>query len=340
MIFLYLMNGMAIAVTKMVEYVVQPVSSEEFILQERVPLICLDKNFGRFFNVIQEQLPSDIMQIGSEVHPELCKLVYPFLESSEYGGSEFAFIGRNDNLLNIICRVSGLQMHRNMVSFSTKHLLRCDVYLSKTGLPPLVHVGEKADDGDLPLAIHELQSKFFPIPHYDRKILFVVGIAITSGSVCFGKLHLDGMFEKLHTFDLRNIFERARCIRAAINVGRWALHALTTDNLLSPVTFPVGHKNKNARRELTVLSEGCIVKNLSAVGFLICIQTSVLKRGARSVSLSGLAPATRMLKRGHCLFIFDLSVFVAFLVPCASCAVRCGVFSSASWTSAAVAGCT
>uniref|UniRef100_A0A7S0QCZ8 Protein kinase domain-containing protein n=1 Tax=Cryptomonas curvata TaxID=233186 RepID=A0A7S0QCZ8_9CRYP len=135
-----------------------------------------------------------------------------------------------------------------------------DVFLAMNGMPPVVLVEEKWGDADLPIAIQDIDRKFCTIPHYSSKMLFIMAIAIAGDLVCFGKLYLGGKFEHIKTFNLRSgLKERVYCVRAAINVGRWARYVLD-NNFVAPITFPMGKKQVQDRRELTILSEGVILK--------------------------------------------------------------------------------
>jgi hypothetical protein len=231
------------------------------MLDEPIPPIVLLKPMSICFNINMDQLPSEIVSVGTAAHCQLSKDIYPFLENSRSGtNSEMALISRDDSLLNIICSISGLQKDRNTISSSTIALNRLDVFLAMNGMPPIVHVEEKWGDADLPNAIQDLNRKFCTLPHYNSKLLFIMAIAIAGDMVCFGKLYLGGKFERIKTFNLRSgLKERVYCVRAAINVGRWARYVLNSD-LVAPITFPIGKKQVQDRRELTFLSEGIILK--------------------------------------------------------------------------------
>jgi len=174
--------------------------------------------------------------------------------------SEDMHHSRDDCLLDIIRLIGGsdAQATRNSVSFSTKNITRTDVYISMPGCPPIVYVEEKAQEADLPKACAELTGKFCALPHYNHAMGYIIGIAIAGDTVCFGKLSLGaGGFEPLDTFTIGDVDGRLRCIQAAINIGRWVKRAR---HHVAPIAFPIGQRQKCDRREITLLSEGTIIK--------------------------------------------------------------------------------
>ncbi len=66
----------------------------------------------------------------------------------------------------------------------------------------------------------------------------------------------------LHTFDASYLSQRQQCIPAAVNVGRWCLHAIHPAHpLLSPDGVPhrLGHTHATPVRDITLVSEGVAV---------------------------------------------------------------------------------
>lgn len=189
------------------------------------------------------------------------------MANEKTGSSEDGLHGRDDFLLRIIRLIAGLTSERNKVSFSTFHTSRSAVYLYLPGLPPLVHVEEKAAEGELNQATNELTANFCStLPHYHQQLQYIIGIAIAGNHVSFGKLPLgvappDG-WQLLHTFDVTHLSHRQQCLQAAVNVGRWCLHAINPANpLLSPISHRLGHTSTHVTpvRDVTLLSEGVMM---------------------------------------------------------------------------------
>jgi hypothetical protein len=243
------------------EYECDKVSSDQFDFNASIPKIQISQTMCDFFGVSAALFPSCLVDVSSTQNRELSIYICGFIQNRKYGESADGIHGRDNLLFDIICYISGMEAQRNSVAFSTKHLLRTDVYLSKSGLPPLVHVEEKARSGGMCDAQRELSNKFAALPHYDREVKFIIGIAIAGDDVMFGKLHLTGQtWEPLQSFSLRGILGKMECIRAAINVGRWARHILNCSGMLCAVDHSLGKADVNERRSLTLLSEGIIVK--------------------------------------------------------------------------------
>jgi hypothetical protein len=198
---------------KDIAFPVRPVSSEKIMLEEPIPQLALLRPMSICFSINTDQLPSEIVCVGTTAHCQLSKDIYPFLENSRSGtNSEMALISRDDSLLNIICSISGLQIDRSTISASSIGLKRLDVFLAMNGMPPIVLVEEKWGDADLPIAIQDIDRELCTIPHYSSKLLFIVATAIAGDLVCFGKLYLGGKFEHLQTFNLRlGLRERVYC---------------------------------------------------------------------------------------------------------------------------------
>ena len=215
-------------------YECEELSSEQFALNAPIPKILISQEILDSFDINPSPFSSsEIVGVSSKQHRELSTSVCNFMQNRKFGESEDGIHGRDNHLLEIVCHISGMDARRNSVTFSTKHLLRTDVYLSKPGLPPLVHVEEKANSAGMSSAQQELFNKFISLPHYDNDIQFIIGIAIAGDDVTFGKLHLGTSrgWEMLNTFDLRYFPGKTGCIRAAINVGRWARHVLNSGKL-------------------------------------------------------------------------------------------------------------
>lgn len=248
-----------------ISYPVTPLSSLDFSLTSPIAPILLpslDVQRTNFNSLLVPSSIASVASLGSPCHGHLGKLFCDWMENIHTGTrAEDGLHGRDDLLLRISILITdgALRSERNIVSFSTKHERRSDVYLALPGCPPLVYVEEKALEGDLPVANKELNEKFCPLPHYERELDFIIGIAIAGNFVCFGQLSLAGGFHPLHTFNLNELSQRASCVTAAINVGRWALHAIQKQ-LVMPVPFPIGQKQTNPRRDITLLSEGIIKK--------------------------------------------------------------------------------
>ena len=241
-----------------------PLSSAEFKLDAPIEPIRLTPPIWKLLQLSDDVLPASIARVSIDgpTHGHLSQLVCAFMQNRKHGTkSEDGLHGRDNHLLDIICLLSGLDPQRNTVSFSTKHLLRTDVYLALPGSPPLVHVEEKAQAGELVTARKELSDKFCALPHYDRSLRFIIGIAIAGDWVSFGKLPLlGGGFEPFgRPFDLADLEQRLLCVQAAVNVGRWARRAVDGD-MVSPVAFPIGVKDSNQLREITLMSEGFVSK--------------------------------------------------------------------------------
>ena len=186
------------------------------------------------------------------------------MRNSRDGTAEDGLHCRDSFLLGVIRDVAGLTSERNKVSVSTLATTRTDVYLYLPGFPPLVHVEEKALESELRTAINELTEKFCStLPHYHQELQFIVGIAIAGNHVSFGKLSLGGGggWQPLHTFDVNRLEQRLACIQVAVNVGRWCLHALApSSELISPVSHQLGRLLSSTRSDITLLSEGVVVK--------------------------------------------------------------------------------
>lgn len=271
-----LLLHLRLATVSFIDYPRSTLPSADFQLDATIEPVLLSTAHWNDTEVAAHVLPHRIAHVdANKYHRRLSQLVCSFVENRKHGTrSEDALHGRDDHLLDIICLVSGLQPERNTVSFSTKQQTRSDVYLALPGCPPLVHVEEKAAEGDLPKAISELSEKFCALPHYDRRLQFIVAIAIAGDFVQFGLLPLvDGgnAFQYLpnhtHAFSLADVRQRLVCVQAAINVGRWARHAVE-QQLVSAVPFPIGQKQTDAdgRRDITLLSEGIIVKRYLKLG--------------------------------------------------------------------------
>jgi hypothetical protein len=243
------------------EYECDEVSSDEFHIAAPIPKILISQMICDYFGISAALFPAHLVGISSTQHREISRYVCQFIENRKHGESEDGMHGRDNYLFDIICYISGMEAQRNTVAFSTKHLSRTDVYMSKSGLPPLVHVEEKARSGGMCVAQTELSNKFVALPHYDREVKFIIGIAIAGNDVMFGKLHLTGQsWEPLGSFSLRGMLGKIECVRAAINVGRWARYILNRSSMICAVDHSLGTADTNERRSLTLLPEGIIVK--------------------------------------------------------------------------------
>jgi hypothetical protein len=309
-----------------VDYPISSLSSATFSLFAPIEPILIVPAMWSILQLIPDVLPPAIARVSIPSHGRLSQLVCSFLANQKHGTrSENGLISRDDSLLDIICLLTGLEAERNTVSVSTQHMTRSDVWLAWPGTPPLVHVEEKAGAGELEVARSELTKKFCSLPHYLPALTFIVGIAIAGDLICFGKLPLSGAgFEPLApTFNIVHLDQRIRldttsigtlksiscnvcssltccflslcvcvfvslsCVQAAVNVGRWARHALDAQ-LLSPIAFPIGQKQVDDRRELTLMSSGIKKKYLRISrqqrDWLqhLYTQLSVSKQGAKS----------------------------------------------------------
>ena len=261
-------------------YIAQPMDSANFLLEAPIEPIGLSSDICSILEIPVQNLPSDIFQVDKVVHGPLALHASQFLANIKAGThSEDALHGRDDSLLKVICLLANLKTERITISVSTRGATRTDVFLAMAGLPPVVHVEEKGDDGLLSAAYHDLTSKFCPLPHYDRRLQFILGIAIAGDLVSFGKLMLvegGNCWQVCKCYNLANGFaERARCVRAAVNVGRWALHS---GKFVASVSIPIGSQISNTRRTLVLLSEGAVLKkyfNLdkNQFGWLVTLYT-------------------------------------------------------------------
>ena len=251
-----------------VSYDVLPLTSAECenSLLQAIPPIRLGIMHWRDTNLDRVVLDNSIATISEDgnYHSNLSRFACAFMLNEKAGRSEDGLHGRDDSLLRIIQLVTGMTSERNKISLSTFKKTRTDVYLYLPGLPPLVHVEEKAEEGNLMEAKNELTAKFCStLPHYHQQLQFIIGIAIAGDFISFGKLPLGGGFgwQMMHTFNLTNLLQRQQCIQAAVNVGRWCLHAINpTDPLLFPIPYRLGHTDVNERRDITLMSEGIIIK--------------------------------------------------------------------------------
>ena len=252
-----------------IDYKCDQVSSEELNLAAPIPKILINQETFDSFSIALSRFRLIFFGVSSKQHRGLSISICNFIQNRKFGESEDGIHGRDNFLLEIICYISGMEARRNCVAFSSKNRSRTDVYLSKSGLPPLVHVEEKANSGGMRTAQIELSSKFVCLPHYDREIQFIIGIAIAGDDVIFGKLHFNPSksWERLNSFHLREMSGTMECIRAAINVGRWARYVLNRTGMLCAVDHILGKADVNERRSLTLLSEGIIVKKYFRLEF-------------------------------------------------------------------------
>eukprot|EP00386_Alphamonas_edax_P011171 GDKI01035523.1.p1 GENE.GDKI01035523.1~~GDKI01035523.1.p1 ORF type:complete len:552 (+),score=93.71 GDKI01035523.1:69-1658(+) len=252
------------AIKYIAKYAADQLSSADIAttLLHPIPPVRLSSSMWAVSNTPTSALDPNIALISPDAnfHGDLSLYVCTFMRNDKKGSMEDGLHFRDDLLLGIICEVAGLNSERNRASVSTSHRLRSDVYLYRTGLPPLVHVEEKADAGALSVATRELAAKFCStLPHYDRQLQFIIGIAIAGDFVSFGKLPLGGggAWVPLDSFNISVPTQRLKCVQAAVNVGRWCVHAFP---LVSCVRHPFGLTNSTDQRDITLLPKGCVVK--------------------------------------------------------------------------------
>lgn len=272
---------------ELLAYPVEPLPSESFSPIVPIEPVVISPALWSLLQLVPGVLPSSLGRVGLPAHAGLGELIVPFLANYKSGRSEDALHGRDDLLMRLICTTSGgLEAERNIVAVSTRQPTRSDVYLAVPGCPPLVHVEERAQSGQLELACVELKAKFCPLPHYDSRLQFIIGIGIAGDWVRVGRLMLSGgAFQPLLTIDLaEGVGARMKAVAAAINVGRWARYAVA-ERFVAPIPFPIGQTQKDARREVTILSEGIVIKKYLALdaqqgGWLRQLYTSIAVEGA------------------------------------------------------------
>jgi hypothetical protein len=102
------------------------------------------------------------------------------------------------------------------------------------------------------------------LPHYDPQLQFVIGLCIAGDLIAFVILPLGGGaagFQLLASFNLSTRAHQLQCVHAAVNVGRWCRHATAVgQELVSPVAHPFGRTDSDARRDVTLMRTGEIVK--------------------------------------------------------------------------------
>ena len=251
-----------------VSYNVVPLTSVECTnsLLQAIPPIRLGIMHWRDTNLDRVVLDHSIAIVSDDgnYHGNLSRFACAFMLNEKVGRSEDGLHSRDDSLLRIIQIVARLTAERNKISLSTFKKLRSDVYLYLPGLPPLVHVEEKAEEGNLIEAINQLTAKFCStLPHYHPQLQYIIGIAIAGDHISFGKLPLSGGrgWQMLHTFNVIDLSQRQQCIQAAINVGRWCLHAINQANpLLFSIPYRLGHTDVSERRDITLMPEGIVIK--------------------------------------------------------------------------------
>jgi len=183
-----------------------------------------------------ERIPKSlgsVVQVGSTTFHDLSQSIMMLRQNKKSGTrTEDGLHARDDALLQLISKVSGMNIERNCRSSSTVEGTRLDAWI---GQPPTVMVEEKADATALDQAMAEVHKKFTWILHYE-KVDFVFAIAIADDLV---KMEAVGR-QRSAVSDVFNLHQVEGCIKAvqaAINIGRVCKHILI-NSLLHPVTIP------------------------------------------------------------------------------------------------------
>lgn len=155
-------------------------------------------------------------------HPRITRAISPLFDG-RFGASEDAGHSRNDCLFKLIAHTSGLSFERSTITVSTVAGNCCRRPDVRVNPVPVVLSEEKADATAAARQANRsaVTDKFLFGPLY-RRVPFIVIVEIAGDEVTVSRLHREQQVTHSSVFDLANSQGIIACLRACINVGRYA----------------------------------------------------------------------------------------------------------------------
>ncbi|KAK9817657.1 hypothetical protein WJX72_000262 [[Myrmecia] bisecta] len=182
----------------------------------------------------------------SEAQSSIAHDVVGFLRACKSGDTKDSLHARDDYFFNIVAAVSHMPVQRNKVLDGGLTAKSPSVIVEQ---PPCVTAEEVDRQGKLYTAERKILSKTAWIPQYSR-LPFLIGIAIAGDVFLLFTYTAQGKGQHVE-LDISNVEDRARCLRAAINVGRY-LKYIAQERLLPKLEFEFNRPWVTDRRRLVI----------------------------------------------------------------------------------------